>query len=58
MIKRTEKEDKEVVITLYCVTITSNLPIPMYEIKSVDKPEEGVIKGMFYGHELTSASKE
>ena len=38
--------------------ITSNLPIPMYQIKSIDKPEEDVIKGQFYGHELTLASKE
>ena len=38
--------------------ITSNLPIPMYQIKSIDKPEEDVIKGKFYGHELTLASKE
>ena len=38
--------------------ITSNLPIPMYQIKSIEKPEEDVIKGQFYGHELTLASKE
>jgi hypothetical protein len=30
----------------------------MYQIKSIDKPEEDVIKGQFYGHELTLASKE
>lgn len=38
--------------------ILSNLPIPMYQIKSIDNPEEDVIKGQFYGHELTMASKE
>ncbi len=38
--------------------ILSNLPIPMYQIKSIDNPEEDVIKGQFYGHELTMTSKE
>ena len=39
-------------------SIISNLPIPMYEIKSIDNPEEDAIKGHFYGHELTLTSKE
>jgi hypothetical protein len=30
----------------------------MYQIKSIDNPEEDVIKGQFYGHELTLYSKE
>ena len=38
--------------------ISTNLPIPMYQIKSIDNPEDGVIKGQFYGHELTMISKE
>ena len=38
--------------------ILSNLPVPMYQIKSIDNPEEDVIKGQFYGHELTLTSKE
>ena len=38
--------------------ISTNLPIPMYQIKSIDNPEEDVIKGQFYGHELTMYSKE
>ena len=29
----------------------------MYQLQSMEKPEEGVIKGHFYGHELTLASK-
>ena len=33
------------------------LPIPMFQIRSLKNPEEGVIKGNFYGHELTLASK-
>ena len=32
--------------------ISSNLPIPMYEIKSLENPEEGVLRGKFYGNEL------
>ena len=36
--------------------IISNLPIPMYQIKSMENPEEGIIKGNFYGHELTLVS--
>ena len=39
-------------------SISTNLPIPMYQIKSIDNPEEDVIKGRFYGHELTMYSKE
>ena len=39
-------------------SISTNLPIPMYQIKSIDNPEEDVIKGQFYGHELTLYSKE
>ena len=38
--------------------IATNLPIPLYEIKSLENPEEGVIKGKFYGHELTLVSKK
>ena len=38
--------------------ISTNLPIPMYQIRSLKNPEEGVIKGSFYGHELTKVSKE
>ena len=38
--------------------ISTNLSIPMYQIKSIDNPEEDVIKGQFYGHELTMYSKE
>ena len=30
----------------------------MYQIKSIDKAEEDVMKGQFYGHELTFDSKE
>ena len=37
--------------------VSKNLPIPMYQIHSLEKPEEGVIKGQFYGHELTRTSK-
>ena len=37
--------------------ILTNLPIPMYQLQSMEKPEEGVIKGHFYGHELTLVSK-
>ena len=40
------------------INILSNLPAPMYQIKSIDNPEEDVIKGQFYGHELTLTSKE
>ena len=32
--------------------ISLNLPIPMYEIKSLENPEEGVLRGKFYGNEL------
>ena len=39
-------------------SISTNLPIPMYQIKSVDSPGDDVIKGQFYGHELTIVSKE
>ena len=39
-------------------SISTNLPIPMYQIKSVDNPGDDVIKGQFYGHELTIVSKE
>ena len=39
-------------------SISTNLPIPMYQIKSIDNPEEDVIKGQFYGHELTLYSKK
>ena len=35
-----------------------NLPIPMYQIKSIHNPEEDEIKNQFYGHELTLYSKE
>ena len=35
----------------------TNLPVPMYQLQSMEKPEEGVIKGHFYGHELTLVSK-
>ena len=38
--------------------ISTNLPIPMYQIRSLKNPEEGVIKGSIYGHELTKVSKE
>ena len=34
------------------------LPIPRHQIKSIDKPQEDVIKGQFYSHELTLVSKE
>ena len=37
--------------------IMTNLPVPMYQLQSMEKPEEGVIKGHFYGHELTLVSK-
>ena len=37
--------------------ILTNLPIPMYQIRSIEKLEEGIIKGQFYGHELTLVSK-
>ena len=33
--------------------ILTNLPIPMYQLQSMEKPEEGVIKGHFYGNEPT-----
>ncbi len=33
--------------------VVTNLPIPMYKIKSVETPGEDVIKGKFYGNELT-----
>ena len=39
-------------------SISTNLPIPMYQIKSVDNPGDDVIKGQFDGHELTIVSKE
>ena len=38
--------------------IISNLPIPMYQIKSMENPEEVVVKGHFYGHELTLVSND
>ena len=38
--------------------ILSNLPAPMYQIKSIDNQEEDVIKGQLYGHELTLTLKE
>ena len=28
----------------------------MYQIESMENPEEGIIKGNFYGHELTLVS--
>ena len=37
--------------------ISTNLPIPMYQIKSKKNPDEGIIKGQFYGHELTLVSQ-
>ena len=37
--------------------VSKNLPIPMYQIHSLEKPEEGVIKGQFYGHGITRTSK-
>ena len=37
--------------------ISTNLPIPMYQIRSIEKPKEGIIKGQFYGHELILVSK-
>ena len=39
-------------------SISSNLPVSMYQIKSIDNPEEDLIKGQFYCHELTLTSKE
>ena len=39
-------------------SISTNFPIPMYQIKSVDNPGDDVIKWQFYGHELTIVSKE
>ena len=39
------------------VNVLTNLPVPMYQIRSFKNPEEGVIKGSFYGHELTVVSK-
>ena len=38
--------------------VFTNLPIPMYELQSMENPEEGVIKGHFYGHELTLVSQK
>ena len=32
--------------------VSLNLPIPMYEIKSLENPEEGTLKGKFYANEL------
>ena len=37
--------------------ISTNLPIPMYQIKSKKNPDEGIIKGQFYGHELILVSQ-
>ena len=37
--------------------VLTNLPIPMYQIRSFKNPEKGVIKCSFYGHELTVISK-
>ena len=34
-------------------TITSHLPLPMYELKSMSNPSEGKLKGKFYGYEMT-----
>ena len=39
-------------------SISTNLPIPMYQIKSVDNTRDDVITGQFFGHELTMISKE
>ena len=33
-----------------------NLPVPMYEIQSLENPDEGILKGKFYGHELTKVT--
>ena len=38
-------------------SISTNHPIPMYPIKSVDKTGDAVIKGQLYGPELTTVSK-
>ena len=37
--------------------VISNLPFPMYEIKSLERIDEGVIKGRFYEHELIKITK-
>ena len=39
-------------------TVTSHLPIPLYEIKSLNNPLEGKLKGKFYGYEMTKVTIE
>ena len=39
-------------------TVTSHLPIPLYEIKSLNNPLEGKSKGKFYGYEMTKVTIE
>ena len=38
--------------------VLTNLPIPMYRIRSLENPEEGVIRGNFYAFELTKTSND
>ena len=43
---------------LYIIkTVISYLPIPMYTLKSLEKSDEGIIKGRFYEHELSKVNK-
>ena len=38
--------------------VITNLPIPMYRIRSLENPEEGVIRVNFYAFELTKTSND
>ena len=35
------------------INVNTRMPIPMYQIQSIEKDEEGPIEGMFYGEELS-----
>ena len=38
--------------------VITNLPVPMYQIKSLEESNEGVIKGKFYGHEIVKVDNK
>ena len=49
-------QNNQELFEIYRVTI--NLPVPMYEIQSLENPNEGVLKGKFYEYELTKVTNK